>query len=84
MENVSESGKTSAGVQKNTSLENFQTSEELNREHFFQAMRIANGNKTLVAKLLGITIKSVYNKMERYYSKAVTKLNNETQEEGDL
>jgi len=55
-------------AEKNSTVENFQTFEELNREHFFKAMKLAGGNKTKVAKMLGITIKSVYNKINEYYN----------------
>lgn len=54
-------------VEKNSTIENFQTLEELEKEHFFKAMKLAKGNKNQAALMLGITIKSVYNKIEKYY-----------------
>jgi transcriptional regulator with PAS, ATPase and Fis domain len=58
----------SPSIEVNTTVENFQTLEELEKEHFYKAMELANNKKTLVAKMLGITIKSVYNKLNKYAS----------------
>lgn len=58
----------------NTSAANFQTMEELTREHFYKAMKIAGGNKSQVAKMLDITIKSVYNKIDRYYNESLNQI----------
>lgn len=55
-------------TEKNLTIENFQTLKELEREHFFNAIKLANGNKTKAASMLGITVKSVYNKLDKYYS----------------
>lgn len=58
--------------EKNTTDENFQTMAEVEKAHFLKAMEVAGGNKSKVAKLLGLTIKTVYNKIDRYNGKTLT------------
>lgn len=36
------------------------------REYFFAVLKSVDGNKAKAAKILGITVKSVYNKLEAY------------------
>lgn len=59
---------STSDLEKNSTVENFQTLVELEREHFFKAVKLANGNKSKVASMLGITVKSVYNKLDKYYN----------------
>ena len=47
-------------------MESFPTLEEVERKHIFLAMKMANGNKSAAAKMLGITLKTIYNKMDKY------------------
>ena len=68
-------------IEKNTTIENFQTMEELEREHIFKAMKLSGGNKPKVAKLLGITIKSVYNKLNKYYGTSMNNITNNSEGE---
>jgi transcriptional regulator with GAF, ATPase, and Fis domain len=42
------------------------TLEDLERNHILQMLAYQHGNKTKTAKLLGITIKTLYNKLHRY------------------
>lgn len=42
------------------------TLEELERNHILQMLAYQQGNKTKTAKVLGITIKTLYNKLHRY------------------
>jgi DNA-binding NtrC family response regulator len=40
--------------------------EDLERNHILQMLAYQHGNKTKTAKVLGITIKTLYNKLHRY------------------
>lgn len=42
------------------------TLEDLERNHILQMLAYQHGNKTKTAKVLGITIKTLYNKLHRY------------------
>jgi two-component system response regulator HydG len=42
------------------------TLEDLERNHILQMLAFQHGNKTKTAKVLGITIKTLYNKLHRY------------------
>lgn len=42
------------------------TLEDLERDHILQMLSYQHGNKTKTAKVLGITIKTLYNKLHRY------------------
>lgn len=42
------------------------TLEEVEREHIMGILEYTQGNKSEAAKILGITIKSVYNKLHMY------------------
>ncbi len=42
------------------------TLEDLERNHILQMLAYQHGNKTRTAKVLGITIKTLYNKLHRY------------------
>jgi len=61
----------SIASEKNTTLSNFQTMEEIKREHFYKAMKLAGGNKAQVAKMLDMTVKSIYNIVDKYYSESL-------------
>lgn len=42
------------------------TITQLEKEYLTQVLKATNGNKTLTAKVLGVTIKTVYNKMDQH------------------
>lgn len=46
----------------------FQTLAELERLHVLKALDLAGGSKTRAAELLGVSIKTVYNKLAGYTS----------------
>lgn len=69
--------------EKNTNIENFQTIAELEKEHIYKALKLANGNKTKAAIILGITLKSVYNKLKLYYQEDVQNNLTNSQESED-
>jgi transposase len=71
------------GQKNNSNLDNFQTFEELNKEHFFKAMKLCSHNKTKVAKVLGVTIKTVYNLMDKYNKESLKNLKNATTAESE-
>lgn len=43
-----------------------QTLEEVEMAHLMSTLKLFNGNKTKTAKALGITIKTLYNKLHRH------------------
>lgn len=43
-----------------------QTIEDLERDAIKSAMKFFQGNKTAVANALGVTVKTIYNKLEQY------------------
>jgi len=45
---------------------NKQTLAEIEREHILKIYREVGGNKTLAARTLGISLRSLYNKLEKY------------------
>lgn len=49
-----------------TNTGEFKTLRQVEKEHFLRALELAKGKKAEAAKLLGITVKSVYNKLEKY------------------
>lgn len=46
------------------------TLDELERKHIATAMNRAGGNKPAAAAMLGITVKTLYNKLNRYAKEA--------------
>ncbi len=48
-----------------------QTLEALEREHILKTLEHCQGNKTRAAQVLGITIKTLYNKLNRYESEGL-------------
>jgi len=44
----------------------FKTMNEVEKEHISQALALCGGNKTLAAKSLGISLRNLYRKIERY------------------
>jgi len=50
--------------------ESFPTLAEVEKAHLDRALEKAGGNKAQAAKLLGVSIKTVYNKLNNYYKKA--------------
>lgn len=61
--NVDENNKDSV-----IDISNFPTMEELERQYFFIVMKKVDNNKSEAAKILGLTIKSIYNKLDRYFN----------------
>ena len=49
-----------------TTTGGFKTLQQLEKEHILRAMELVGGKKAEAAKLLGITVKSVYNKLHKY------------------
>jgi DNA-binding NtrC family response regulator len=45
---------------------NFKTLQEVEKEHILLALELSNGNKTKAANLLGVSIKTIYNKINTY------------------
>jgi DNA-binding NtrC family response regulator len=48
------------------SQNNFMTLEEVERKHIEKALVAFNGNKTHAAKALGVSLKTLYNKLHIY------------------
>lgn len=46
---------------------------EVERDHILDAMRLTDGNKPLAAKALGISLKGLYNKLNRYQAEVDAK-----------
>lgn len=44
----------------------FQTLDQVEKDHIMHVLAEVNGNKATAAKTLGISIKTLYNKLERY------------------
>lgn len=44
----------------------FLTLAQLERMYILNALKVTNGNKTQASKILGITIKTLYNKLHEY------------------
>lgn len=47
----------------------FPTLAEVQKAHVFQALKLANGNKVLAAKMLDVATKTLYNKLAEYNRK---------------
>jgi DNA-binding NtrC family response regulator len=43
--------------------------DEVERELIVRTIEFANGNKSRAAEMLGISLKTLYNRLERYQSK---------------
>jgi DNA-binding NtrC family response regulator len=50
----------------------FQTIAEVERTQITLALKLTGGNKTKAAKLLGVTLKTLYNKLNKYKAEATT------------
>ena len=50
----------------------FQTIAEVERTQITLALKLTGGNKTKAAKLLGVTLKTLYNKLNRYKAEETT------------
>ena len=48
---------------------------DLEKEYFFMVLKKVDNNRTKAAEVLGITLKSVYNKINRYYKEELKKQN---------
>lgn len=44
----------------------FKTLEQVEKEHILKALEFAGGSKTKAAALLGVSVKTVYNKLSVY------------------
>jgi DNA-binding NtrC family response regulator len=44
----------------------FLTLKEMEKAHIFSALELSGGNKTQAAKLLGVSLKTIYNKLNEY------------------
>lgn len=42
------------------------TLQELERRHILNAIALSDGNKTKAAKILGVSLKTIYNKLHQY------------------
>lgn len=51
---------------KTGAVQKFLTLEELEKLYILNALKATQGNKTRAAELLGITIKTLYNKLHQY------------------
>lgn len=47
--------------------EKFPTLDELEKEHILKALEICNGNRTHAAKILGISVRTLRNKLHEYF-----------------
>jgi DNA-binding NtrC family response regulator len=45
----------------------FLTLREMEREYIFQVCNFIGDNKPLIAEILGISLKTLYNKLNQYY-----------------
>lgn len=50
-----------------------QSLEEMERNHIVRVLRSTSGNKTLAAKILGISVRNLYRKIEQYQNQSIGK-----------
>lgn len=55
----------------------FPTLKEVEREYFNLVLSKTSGNKTEAAKILGVTIKTIYNKLDSYKAPEATEQKSE-------
>lgn len=49
----------------------FMTMREVEKQHIYKALKLAGNNKTKAAKMLGFTLKTLYNKLNSYYDNEI-------------
>lgn len=64
-------GKAEATAASSLKAQPFLTLEQMERNHIFKVLSHTNGNKSEAAGILGITIKTLYNKLHSYAAKGI-------------
>ena len=61
----------------------FKTLAELEKEAIFETLRVTKNNKVLAAKLLDVSVKTLYNKLNKYFNSNLKTLEETTTTQGE-